>query len=143
MTLLKLERTSEDLKYIMIHNRSIGEGYCWTKEKNVYTLGYKKVFGEGTIRIWGKDYKQKYIKINGKFIQYSRYQYEKYYGEIPEAHNVWYKDENKLNCSPENWYLVSDQNQSLERSIRHYTEELKGLLRLNNQLNREINNSNK
>lgn len=138
--LLKLVRTEEDLKFIRQHNFEIGKGYCWTKEENAYTLGLKPVFDEGVIRIWNTNgYDRKYIKINGGFISYARYQYEKYFGAVPKGYNVWHKDGDQLNCDPDNLYIITDADQSLERSIRYYPDELKSLLRLNNQLGRNIN----
>jgi len=138
MILLGLERKKEDLKHIILHNREIGKGYCWTKENNAYTLGIKTLFPEGTIRVWGKTDRYKYIKINGRYTQYSRYQYKKYSGTIPDGYNVWFRDGNTLNCEPENLYLVSNKDQTLERKLRKYPEELHEVLRLNSKLSREL-----
>lgn len=140
MNLLGLKRSTDEYNAIRKRNIHIGLTYAWTKESNAYTLGILPVFDEGAIRIWNTNgYDRKYIKIDGRFVSLARHNYEKHFGSIPTGYNVWHRDGDQLNCAPENLYLVSDADQSLERSIRHYPEEFKSLLRLNNQLNRQIN----
>lgn len=141
MNLFGLERTKEDLDYIIKHNREIGKGYCWTKEKNVYTEGIKQVFEEGEIRIWHTgEYKTQYIKINGRFTQYSRYLYRKHYGSIPKGHKIRFKDGNTLNCVIENLECVSCAHMAQINSYHRYPIELKRTIRTLNKLNKTITN---
>lgn len=141
MKLLGLRRTHDEHLYIRRRNIQTGLTYAWNKTNNPYSLGFKTIAAEGTIRVWSKFYPSKRIKINGQFISYARYIYEQNYGSIPEGYNVWFKDKNPLNCEPDNLYLVSRQDQTVERIIRNYPEELKELLKLNYKLNRQISKS--
>lgn len=141
MNLLGLKRSTEEYNSIRRRNIQTGLTPAWSKENNVYTMGIKSVCPEGTIRIWGKKYKQKWIKIDGRFISYSRHQYEKYFGSIPAGYNVCFKDSDPINCEPDNLYLVKDEDQSLERSVRKQPEELQEIKRLSLILNRHINNA--
>lgn len=64
--------------------------------------------------------------------------YEKCYGEIPENHNVNFKDGNRLNCEPENLYCLSKEEQMLKNSIQNLPEELISIIRLKGQLKKQI-----
>lgn len=141
MTLLGLKRSIDEYNAIRKRNIQTGLTPAWSKENNVYTMGIKPVYPEGTIRIWGKKYKQKWIKIDGKFISYSRYQYEKYFAPLGVGYNVCFKDGDPMNCEPDNLYLVKDEDQSLERSVRKQPEELQEIKQLSLILNRQISNA--
>lgn len=109
MNLLGLKRTDEDLSNIIKRNRTIGKGYCWTKENNVYTLGIRRVYDEGEFRTWslnGRDII--HIKVDGAFVPYHRYVWEQEHGEIPKGHNISFKDGDISNCDIDNLECISN-----------------------------------
>jgi len=105
--LLGLKHTDEETYKIRVRNNQIFNlGY--TYENNDWSLGYRTAFPENQIRVWthhGKSYK--YIKIDGKFVFYSRYQWEQKHGPIPSDKILNCKTNDQLNCDPENWELIS------------------------------------
>jgi len=92
---LNLKRTNEALR--QIHKRNVAAGrfsQCAVKRGDV--TGRAK---EGEIRMWrqsdGKLAPR--IKINGKFIHWNRWIWEKEVGPIPKGMNVIFKDNNPAN----------------------------------------------
>jgi hypothetical protein len=61
------------------------------------------------------------------------------YGEIPPKMIVKFKDGNKLNCSIENLYISTRQENMKQNTIHQYPDELKKSIKLLNKLNRSIN----
>jgi len=105
--LLGLKHTDEETYKIRVRNNQIFNlGY--TYENNDWSLGYRTAFPENQIRVWGHyERHYKYIKINGKFIHLNRYNWEQKYGPIPSDNILACKTDDRLNCDPENWELVS------------------------------------
>ena len=86
------------------------------KKKGAYAIGNKKMWKtrgvspEGSIRYWktsaGKPVP--YIKVNGKFIQWARQEWMKYYGKIPKRKNIVFKDHNPYHLHVDNLEMISD-----------------------------------
>ena len=105
--LLGLKHTNEETYKIRVRNNEIFDlGYSY--EKNDWSLGYRTAFPEGEIRVWGHGGRiYKYIKINGKFVFLSRHLWEQKHGPIPSDKILSCKTDDRLNCDPENWELIS------------------------------------
>lgn len=56
------------------------------------------------------------IKINGKFIHWGRWAWEKHFGSIPKGMNVVFKDNNPNNYVLENLHLMTDGELSARNS---------------------------
>lgn len=69
-----------------------------------------------------------WIRISeGEWEQYSRYQYKKHIGPIPEGHLVTFKDGDTLNCEPENLTTITraenaHRNRDWEKSMQTMRE---------------------
>ena len=107
---------------------------------------------------------RKYVWVRlsvGKFVQKQRLEWEKANGPIPKGMLLRCRNDDTLDCRPENWYLVtraenamlnkskpeSKEKRSLSLSTYHHPElrevfeafpELAELKLMSNQLNREI-----
>lgn len=108
------------------------------------------------------------IKMNGKWVFWARYIWEKLHGPIPKQHNVIFKDRDPYNLNIENLMMVSDadlsarncqqsstglsdnyvagimtrQNPELRAALKHHPELIE-LKRTQLKLEREINHARK
>jgi len=60
------------------------------------------------------DYGYFHIRISlGKWVLFHRWLWEQLYGEIPEGHNIQFKDGDSTNCDPGNLYMIDKNRQSI------------------------------
>jgi len=111
---LKLKRTEREKKEI--HQRNVQNG-CF-KECSVKMWLKRGVSQEKEIRMWASKNGRIFavIKINGKFIHWNRYRWEKQYGPIPNGMNVIYSDGNPYNRRLSNLQLVTNAELALINS---------------------------
>lgn len=111
---LKLNRTKKQIK--AIHQRNVDRGaFLLCPVKRWLTTGVAK---EGEIRMW-REQSGRYtprIKINGKFVHWNRWKWEKHYGPIPKGMNVVFKDNNPQNRTLRNLILITDAEVSRRNS---------------------------
>jgi len=110
---LRLKRTPTQIKAIHIRNVNKGRfSLCpvkaWDKRRRAE---------EGEIRYWRCGQKlTPFIKHNGKFVHWSRWEWQRNHGTIPRGMNVIFKDSNPQNLTVKNLCLVSDQQLSARNS---------------------------
>lgn len=115
--LLGLKRTNEQVLMIVSDNKLCGDMYCFTKSDNAWTNGKRNIAKEQEIRIWSQDgIEKRYIKINGRFIPYTRWFYQNFVDDIPPGGIIFHIDLDKLNDSPENLQLRFRKNQTITKS---------------------------
>lgn len=71
---------------------------------------------------------------------YHRYLWKQKYGEIPEGHNIVFKDGNQKNCVIENLECLSNMELGEKNRITKYPVDLRRLIITNNKLLKEIKN---
>jgi hypothetical protein len=116
MKLLGLHRTPEQIRKIKKRNLTTTNYRVMTKECNLWSRGVRKAANEESVRIWkGK----RHVKINGKFIPYTRWFYHNFIEPIPTGYTVYHLDCDVLNDEPDNLACVPRTGlQSLNR-YRH------------------------
>lgn len=110
---LGLKRTQKEKESIRKNHQSNGV-YKIGNQKMWQTRGVSKI---GTIKIWSGE---KFIKTEKGFIHLRVYNYKKYFGNIPKGMLVCHKDDNKLNCNPNNLILLTRE----ENAIKSHTNGL-------------------
>ncbi len=101
--LLNLERTKEEIDAINKRNREQGRMKEFTSTYNLWTRGIRTVAKEGNIKIaMHGNSKIRFIKIEGKFIPYTRWYYHNYISSVPKRMIVFHKDLDRLNDEPDN-----------------------------------------
>ncbi len=105
--LLGLKRTKEQIKEIQKRNIQLGRFRICPIKRWIAT----GVMEEGKIRLWrnGSSSVIPMIKINGKFVQWSRWMWENKHGKIPEGMNVVY-----VRCNPSNFFKENITIDNLE-----------------------------
>jgi len=101
-SLLGLNRTDEQIKRIVADNRLCGDMYKYTKNNNPWIRGYREIANEEDTRIWGG---RRWIKINGKFIPYTRWFYNKFIAPVPADRKIYHIDLDPLNDEADNLEL--------------------------------------
>lgn len=155
---LGLQRTPEELAKIRARNASNG---CWIKSDE---LRAKRTYPEGkSVVVNMKDgSKRRYIKVGSKMVFHNRFLWEQEYGKIPKGFVLRCLTEDKLNPDPDNWELLSMEenarrnsasthladgfilsciayrNKPLQQLIKNLYPELIQTAKLNYQLNRKI-----
>ncbi len=118
--LLALKRTVHQRKRIMEDHKICGSfkhGKTWKTRREAK---------EQETRIWNSNgRKVRFIKINGRFIPYARWDYENHIGPIPKGYQVYHKDGDNLNDLPDNYELLAGKDIVIRRnSIRKkYSEQ--------------------
>ncbi|MBI9052491.1 MAG: hypothetical protein JEY96_01655 [Bacteroidales bacterium] len=114
-TLLGLSRTKEQIQRIISDNRLCGDMRFYSKDDNTWTRGYRKIAAEEDTRIWDG---RRVIKINGHFIPYTRWFYNKFIAPVPAGKKVYHIDLDPLNDDAENLELRSFTRISLNNYKR-------------------------
>ncbi len=105
MKLLKLQRTPEELAYIKKKNIETGRIPTLSSTDNYWTNGTRTAAPENDIRTWKINGRLKrVIKIDGQFVQYTRWFYHNFIGELLPGEKVYHLDMDTLNDEPENLY---------------------------------------
>jgi len=104
MNLLGLHRTSEQIKKIMKRNLTTTNYRVLTAENNFYTQGIRQKYEEESTLIRNG---KRYIKINSKFIPYTRWFYHNFIEPIPEGYVVYHLDCDMMNDDPDNLACMS------------------------------------
>lgn len=97
--LLCLSRTKKQISEIRKDNKLCGNLKDFTSTDNLWTRGVKQIAKEEDIRTWKG---RKHIKINGKFIPYTRWFYSKFISSVPKNMIVFHIDLDSLNDNIEN-----------------------------------------
>lgn len=139
---LKLKRTTKQLALIKIRNRTRG---CWLGHSAWETRG---ISPDGTIRIWKHSWQNRYgktgksfkaIKVNGKFVHYARWLYEKAFGPMGRGFVIGFKDHNNLNVVLENLESITRAEHARRNaSNAKYPEDLRSLEKILKELNNTI-----
>ncbi|MEN5130495.1 hypothetical protein [Elizabethkingia anophelis] len=119
MKLSKLRRSPEALEYIRSQHKKAGI----YSEGNYRRWESKKAKeGDRSIHIQNNRTPIVKIKVNGTFIPYARYRYEKLHGIIPTGYKVYFKDCNPLNVTDSNLHILK---------AGELTREMRALYKLN------------
>jgi HNH endonuclease len=113
---LKLKRTDEQKR--KIHQRNVANGrFAMCSVKRWLTMGCAP---EGAIKIWNgyKNSKVKVIKVNGIYVHYAHWLYEKHFGKMPAGHVIGFKDRNNMNVVIENLECISRAEHARRNGIR-------------------------
>lgn len=86
----------------------------------------------------GRSYKYKRV-AKGKWELLQRLVWEHHHGQIPEGHNVYFKDGNTMNCSINNLILLSNVELMDKNSIHRFPQPVKDAIYALKQLKRTIN----
>lgn len=111
LNLLKLKRSENSLNKLRKNNKG-----CFTPDRHVWNTGKRKALEEKEIvirKVSGRSL-QRFIKINGRLIVYSRWFYHNFISPIPKGLKVCHKDMDQLNDNPENLILKSYSKPSNE-----------------------------
>lgn len=101
------------------------------------------IASEGEVR-WREGFGYHYIKIaDNVWHLYHRWLWEKHIGQIPEKHNIVFKDGNPKNCVIENLECITDAELALRNTIHRYPPELVEVMMLKGKLIKAINNQEK
>lgn len=102
--LLGLKRTDKQVLAIRKRNIKLGLTFAFSKEKHAWNNGKRPVANEGDIRNWKDQYGnyKRQIKIDGKFIPYTRWFYMNKIGPVQPNEIVFHIDFDALNDEPEN-----------------------------------------
>lgn len=89
--------------------------------KNQFAKGnlpHNTATADGEIRIRTERKRQyKWIRTSlGKWVQLHRHNWEKAHGPIPQGMCLWAKDGDSLNCDPDNWELITRQENVFRNS---------------------------
>jgi hypothetical protein len=104
--LMGLKRTDKEVKAVLKRNLEIGLRPGFTSTDNLWTRGVKKSFKEGEIKLQSSNGRViRVIKLNGKFIPYTRWFYHNFISPVPDDCNVYHKDMDQLNDDPDNLYM--------------------------------------
>lgn len=91
-----------------------------------------------------REKKDGYIEIKteepNKWELLHRFNWKQIYGEIPEDHNIKFKDGNKTNCEVSNLQLITKSENMTNNTIHRYPEELKSTIRTISKLKKTIRN---
>ena len=100
---------------------------------NQKPVGYERITKDGYIEV--KVSEPNVFKLKHRVI------WEQKYGQIPAGHNIQFKDGNPLNCTIENFYMISrsDQLKNENSFYAQYPEEMWNLIQLKGVLKRQIN----
>ncbi len=112
---LKIKRTRAEIK--AIHRRNVAQGCFAMCPVNAWKK--RGIMPEGTIRYWKTNYSERrfpVIKVNGKFIHWARYMWEKANGDIPNGLNVAFKDQDPYNLKLSNLILITDAENAKRNS---------------------------
>ena len=132
---LKLKRTTQEIK-------AIREGW---RKKGLYAESVRKMWQTrgtnalGTIVIWEGE---KYIKTKNRYLHLRVFNYRVFIGKIPKGMLVRHKDNDQMNCFPENLELVTREQHArlnVYNSFSKYPEDLRTLIRFSRALKRQIN----
>lgn len=118
MKLLGLHRTSEQILKIKKRNLITTNFRVQTSECNFWTQGIRKAHEEETVLI--RDGKR-FVKINGKFIPYTRWFYHNFIQPIPDGWIVYHLDCDVLNDDPDN---LACKQRSATWSLSRYRNAL-------------------
>lgn len=122
---LKLKRSDKQL--LQIHKNLVKSGWGKLCNKRRWeTTGSNKL---GTIVLWNQ---KKYIKTSSGYVPLWVFNYKVFIGQIPKGMMVIHKDRNKLNCNPENLFLLSREDNARRNrwnSYGKYPEDVKIQLR--------------
>ncbi len=100
--LLGWSRTREQLDRVRADNLLIN-----TPEALRKMWETRGVFEDGTIRVWKG---VRFIKINGKYVPYTRWFYRNYIGELGPGDVVYHKDGDRLNDTPGNLVVIDHKD---------------------------------
>lgn len=83
---------------------------------NTRPVGYESIRSDGYV----------YMKVEGErhMVMKHRYVYEQHHGPVPDGHCVSFRDGNRLNCSPDNLFLISREDNA-RRTVSRETPEQK------------------
>lgn len=105
----------------------------WKKGNKPHNTGT-----DGEIR-WRKNPGYYFIRISEGYWEFlHRYLWKKENGDIPEGHNIVYKDGNHRNCTIENLDCISNEELALRNTIHRYPKEVVEVIRLKSKLNNQI-----
>lgn len=107
-----------------------------TVPPNHQTVGYERMTIDGYTEIkTGEGLRMFRLK--------HRVEWEKVNGKIPKGMILVCKSDNKQDCSPSNWELIT-RAQNMQRNTYHnYPKEIANLIQLRGALNRQINKKQK
>ncbi len=82
-----------------------------------------------------------YVKAEGKrkMVLKHRHVWEQYHGKIPAGYNIQFKDGNRQNCSIDNLYMISRNNQMNENTIHRYPDDIKSAIEKISRIKKIIN----
>lgn len=112
---LKIKRTKEELKTIFERNLDTGK-WANTARKRWEKTG---VAPEGEIRFWTNQLGRvaARIKINNRWIYYTRYRWEQLHGPLAPGMNVMHKDGNPRNISDSNLIALNNGEVAAKNSL--------------------------
>lgn len=84
----------------------------------------------------GKHYK--YIRVDGKFVEYHRLLWKAHNGEIPKGYNLVFRDNNTMHTDITNLELISDAELMDRNTFHKYPKDLKETMRALWTLQRRI-----
>jgi hypothetical protein len=131
---LKIKRTKEELKAIFERNLDTGK-WANTARKRWDKTGSAP---EGEIRFWTNKLGRisARIKINNRWIYYTRYRWEQLHGPLPPGMNVMHKDGNPSNIEDDNLTVLSNAEvvrKNCVESIRKLSDNyIAGMMTFNN-----------
>lgn len=128
---LKLKRSPEELIFIKEKCKAKGI-YSNANRKRWQAMGAKPL---GSIVVWDG---QKFIKTIRGYIHLRVFNYKVFKGKIPKGMLVRLKDNNQLNCSPENLELITRSEHALKNNWSRYPPELRRSLLLLSKINKHI-----
>jgi hypothetical protein len=99
MKLLGLHRTPEEILKIKKRNLTTTNYRVITSDCNLWSLGKRKSYKEGDVRIWKG---MRFVKIHGGWTPYTRWFYHNFIAPVPKGHVVYHLDFDKLNDDPDN-----------------------------------------
>jgi hypothetical protein len=124
MELLNLHRTKEELSFVVQRNIKLGLTYV-NKPGQAVVPGYPE--GHISIRPHGKLLYQ-FIKVNGKYRMYGRWNYENKIGKVPDGHILFRMDLDSLNDDLSNYEIRKPRSvmkNDLIRALKITEERLK------------------
>lgn len=103
---LKIKRTAEEIAAIKERNTMLG---CF-KFCSVHMWKTRGVSPNETIKYWKRNDRKEFpvIKINGSYVHWAPYTWEKLYGPIAKGMNVVFKDDDPYNRDPSNLEVITN-----------------------------------
>lgn len=129
MNLLGIKRTEKEIADLRT------KAGTFTPEDNLWTRGVKISAKEEEAKIWKcNGTLKRVIKIDGKFIPYTRWYYENFIEKIPKGYRVYHKDFDVLNDEPDNLFMCKARG----RTIEEYTSAIPLLQTRQKQIKLEL-----